>query len=625
MQKERNSQKMRVILLFFIFLYSFSYGENIVKIDTNFTEIKEFQVGYIIDNEKKLTFEDIQSMKFIEGKNGNTFGANTLNTWVKIEFENITKNKQTLFLHQDEAFTLFSIDFYEVNSQGKLLQKKEINIYDADVKKDMLGADAVFKFTLDAFEKKTIYVQQQTVAYHYYNFLVFSESNSIEYLIFEKIDSVLFVGLLLALALYNLMIYITSRYKEYLYYSLYLFTASIWVLYIYGGLAHYFHMYGALPFKFNFAMVLLPLFLALFIQTILETKRYYKTEHIFLNIMIWIMSLTFIYGFINFAHALQLLSIILNYTLITFLWISISIYKKGNKIIKIFLVAHIFYIILNVYALTFYTGIGEYSYLSSHGIGIGIIIEALILSYLVSYKFKIAEEEKQVSQLLLLEKSKMADMGEIVANIAHQWRQPLATVSICSAILQEKKLLGKLTDEDLKEELGHIDSNVAHMSQTVEDFLTYFRPNKIKADFFVLDAVGKALLIIGNTLCKNDIEIIVDVNKEYKIFGFKEEYVQVLISIISNAIYALEHKDIKIIKISATLSKKSVKLSIEDTAGGIKKELLGKIFDPYFTTKHQSSGTGLGLYISKNIIEKSMNGTLEVENTKKGAKFSIII
>jgi len=612
----------------FVILYLFmcvTLLQATVIIDSNHSNITDFELEYFIDDSEKLQFNDVKDMKFKKGKNSDTLGAKVTNTWIKIKLFNSTSQRQILTLHHDLAYFFPNIHYFEVDSENNLINKKMIKVYSSNAKNEMDGSDALYKFVLDAQKNKTIYINQKTLAYHYYNFSIRSLKESSRFLIYQKVDGVLFVGLLFALAIYNLFIFFSTRYKEYLYYSLYLISATVWIFYIYGSLAHYFQIYGELSFRFNFALMFIPIFLVLFVQTIFETKTKYKMEHKFLNSIIVILSANFIYGIIDFSHAIQLLSSVLNYTLIVFMIISISIYKKGNKIIKIFLLAHTFYLIFNVYAMLFYMGLAEFNYISFHGIGIGIIIEALMLSYLVSYKFKVIEEEKKISQLLLVQKTKMADMGEMVSSIAHQWRQPLSTIGVSSGILREKKIQGKLSDMDFIEELYFIDSNIEHMSQTVEDFLSYFKPNKTKQNFYIVDVIDRSLLIIGNTLYKNEIDIILDIDKELKIFGQKEEFIQVLISLITNAIYALKNKEKKSIQIIAKHEKNKTVLEIIDNAGGVKKEILTKIFDPYFTTKQNSKGTGLGLYISKGIIQNSMNGDIKVENTKDGAKFSIII
>jgi diguanylate cyclase (GGDEF)-like protein len=389
---------MRFLLLFILF-FTFSFSKNTININSDTFKIQDFEIGYFINDNDKFNLEDINSIKFLSGKNSDTLGAKVKDTWVKIKLFNSTEKKQRIFLHQDLAFTCIFINYYEVDNKGKLLNKKEINIYDS-TSQQLYGSDAIFEFDLAALETKTIFVRQITPAYHFYNFSIFSDKESKEYLIYEKVDGVLFFGLLIALAIYNMFIFISSRYKEYLYYSLYLISATTWIFYMYGSLAHYLNIYGAVAVRFNFGLMLTPVFLALFVQSIFETKEKYKTEHKFLNSIIIVLLSNSIYGIINFNHSLELLSISLNYSLLVFLFISLSIYKKGNKIIKIFLFAHIFYLIFSISALMFYTGNIAFSYIPLHGIGIGIIIEALMLSYLVSYKFKVIEEEKEEQRKL---------------------------------------------------------------------------------------------------------------------------------------------------------------------------------------------------------------------------------
>ncbi|NOQ31593.1 MAG: transporter substrate-binding domain-containing protein [Helicobacteraceae bacterium] len=235
---------------------------------------------------------------------------------------------------------------------------------------------------------------------------------------------------------------------------------------------------------------------------------------------------------------------------------------------------------------------------------------------------KLDEKVRERTNELLTQKSKMQNMGEMVGNIAHQWRQPLSVVNLCLGILKHKRLQNRLSEDEFKKQIANIQSSTLYMSQTIEDFLTYFRPNKIKEKFNVNEAVNKALSIVNNLLYKSAIKVNVDVDKSYTIDGFKDEYVQVVISIISNSIAILESKKLKKIDISATRTNKIV-LSISDTGGGIDEKIIDRIFEPYFTTKHQSEGTGLGLYIAKMIIENNMEGKIDVQNTKDGALFTI--
>ena len=393
---------MRLFILF-LSLLSFSLAQPVVNINSDKSAITDFELSYFIDSTNELKFEDIKSMEFTKGKNKDSLGVKVKEAWIKIELFNATKQKQTLFLHQDIAYKYISLEYFEVDGNDNLINKELIAPYSAEAHNQLNGADAIFEFTLDSQEYKTIYIHQKTPAYHFYNFFIFSQKESIEYLIYEKVDAVLISGLLLALALYNFLIFISSRYKEYLYYSLYLISSTLWIFYVYGSMAHYFQIYGDIPARFNFGMMLSPIFLTLFIQTIFKTKARYTKEHKLLNSIIFLSLMNFVYGLIDFTSALEIMSLSLSYALIIFMWIAISLYRKGDKLIKIFLVAHTFYLIFSIYALLYYMGLVDANFISSHGTSIGLIIEALLLSYLVSYKFKIMELEQEKDRIKQIE------------------------------------------------------------------------------------------------------------------------------------------------------------------------------------------------------------------------------
>jgi len=376
------------------------FADPLVTITSDKTKLHDFKLSYFIDRTNEMTIDNVPNMKFLTATNSDTLGIDVTHTWIKIKLFNATEKNQQLFLHQDLGFTFAKTIYYEMDTKNTILNTKVVDDTSSSYAENIEGSDIVFKFRLNPHEYKTIYVNQITHAYHFYNFSLLNEKNSIKYLIYEKIDGVLFAGLLFALALYNLLLFLSTRYKEYLYYTLYLSSATVWIFYMYGAMAHYVQVYGGIAFRFNFGLMFIPIFLALFVQTVFETKEKYKREHLFLNSIIATLVLTIIYGIFDFNHALQLLSLVLDYSLIVFMGISISIYRKGNPLIKIFLLAHTFYLIFNIYALLFYMGLVDFNYISSHAIGIGIIIEALFLSYLLSYRIKILEDIKK-SQVAL--------------------------------------------------------------------------------------------------------------------------------------------------------------------------------------------------------------------------------
>jgi C4-dicarboxylate-specific signal transduction histidine kinase len=214
----------------------------------------------------------------------------------------------------------------------------------------------------------------------------------------------------------------------------------------------------------------------------------------------------------------------------------------------------------------------------------------------------------------------MASLGQMLANIAHQWRQPLTELSLTVFNLKKsaKNHNTVKLDKYYKESLGIIEN----MSQTIDDFTNFFNPNKPKEKFFLDFAVDDALLIAKKLIQKEDINLTKEFEK-VEVFGVLNELSQVIINLVQNSSEAFVYKDIDKKNISIKISKSNTSAIIifEDNAGGIDDSILDKIFEPYFTTKHQSNGTGLGLFMSKMIIEKSLNGTISALNIKNGMQF----
>jgi len=235
-------------------------------------------------------------------------------------------------------------------------------------------------------------------------------------------------------------------------------------------------------------------------------------------------------------------------------------------------------------------------------------------------------EEKQ--KILFLQ-SRMASLGQMIANIAHQWRQPLTELNL--TLFNMKKVFKSDNYEKMDELYSESKTLISNMSKTIEDFSNFFNPQKQKESFKIKEAINEALAILKKAIEIDNIKIKVDVLGDYKVMGVPNELSQVIINLIQNSKDAFIENGInkKIITISLKeeqiLNKKYAKLEIKDNAGGINKEDLDKIFDPYFTTKHKSQGTGLGLFMSKMIIEKSLNGELSHKNSDKSSIFKILI
>jgi len=251
-------------------------------------------------------------------------------------------------------------------------------------------------------------------------------------------------------------------------------------------------------------------------------------------------------------------------------------------------------------------------------------------------KKEIQEEVEQNRQKdnMLFQQSKMASMGEMIENIAHQWRQPLSLISTSASGIKINKEYGTLSDELLDEAVDNIMNGTKFLSNTIDDFRDFYKVDKTKERFNIKEVLDKTLKLTSSRFTNRAIKVIKDCEELY-ILGFENELIQVFINILNNARDQLENfsHDERFIFISVKKDENRAVISIKDNAGGIKEEIINRIFEPYFTTKGSDKGTGIGLFMSKEIIEKHFYGEIFAKNETliynkkeyKGANFIIYL
>ena len=266
-------------------------------------------------------------------------------------------------------------------------------------------------------------------------------------------------------------------------------------------------------------------------------------------------------------------------------------------------------------------------------IGILIIVLSLFLSYVIKKQFEEYKQNAKDKDRLLFQQSKMAAMGEMLENIAHQWRQPLSVITTCASGIKMQKEYNLLTDENLINSVDNIMESAEHLSQTVDDFRNFYKDDKVKAKFKIINAINKSIQLVQSKYKSQNIQIITNTS-DLEVVGLKNELIQVIINILNNARDVFESIEIeeKIIIISVEKIDGNAVIKFCDNGGGVVQENLEKIFTQKFTTKSDADGTGIGLYMSKLIIEKA-NGIIKVKNKefiyedKKyiGAEFTITL
>jgi C4-dicarboxylate-specific signal transduction histidine kinase len=238
---------------------------------------------------------------------------------------------------------------------------------------------------------------------------------------------------------------------------------------------------------------------------------------------------------------------------------------------------------------------------------------------------KALQQENTQLQQLLMQQSKMAQMGAMIDGIAHQWKQPLHQINSILPQLERHHANGTLTPEFLEQSLDRIELLTEHLSQTVDSFRHFFHPQKPEERFDIAAAVSETLALMAGELARSGVVTTFSCENSHTAFGSKKEFVQAFFSIINNARECFLHRDVTQPKLSVEVAcdGTEITVTIRDNAGGIPAQYVNKIFDLYFTTKRQGHGTGLGLYIAKMLIEKGMYGTITAENEGDGAAFVI--
>ncbi len=239
---------------------------------------------------------------------------------------------------------------------------------------------------------------------------------------------------------------------------------------------------------------------------------------------------------------------------------------------------------------------------------------------------KLIEENRKKDEIMLAQ-SRHAAMGEMISMIAHQWRQPIAVIAMWANNIVADVDMDEMNSKNFKDYADNIVNQTKHLSSTIDDFRNFFKPNKEKENIVLKDIMEECLAVVNKSLENNNIQVEKNYKSQNKIKIHSRELVQVYINLIKNAKDALIENNIKNAKITINIyeDNDNIITEIRDNAKGIDEDIILKIFEPYFTTKSVQSGTGLGLYISKIIVEKHLHGIIGVDNINNGACFTILL
>ncbi|GLR64969.1 hypothetical protein GCM10007878_24070 [Marinospirillum insulare] len=336
-----------------------------------------------------MKFEQLRNQTFHPTNSTTTLGNQASVTWYRIKLHNQEKQQQKLYLHLPKAYHLRSVAIFEESSS--LINQASIDLNTANNHPLMYQGTVVYPFTLPAQTTTSLYIKSHAYSHQWFAAEIYDDEQSKKALVGGHLDIALLVGMLAALVFYNSLLYLATSKKENILYSLYLISGQVWIALAYGLISKTFNVYGDWVFMLNLTVFTMPIFLVLFMMAIFETSQTYPKEHKGLQAILVLLVLGFAYGLFDISSALKYASSLALIMMLVTFSVSISLFRKGNPLVKYFLIGHTFFVIFNAYAVLYYKGLIEPNYVNSHGVGIGIVLEALTLAFIISHRIKILE------------------------------------------------------------------------------------------------------------------------------------------------------------------------------------------------------------------------------------------
>lgn len=391
---------IKILMLAFVLLSKSVLAR--IELSEMGTNLEQFSMAYLVDRSGDLTIDDVTGLEFIASSNRLSLGTDAKVAWARIELKNTSTIERQLFLHHPAAYHNKSVGFYTL-LDNSVTSSLEIDLHDGDSHPQLIGGSAIFEFTVPAQSTIIAYVKTESYSHQWFSLNLYDLEHSRKALVGTHVDIALMVGILIALMLYNVLIFVITRKNENILYAFYLVSGIVWIALSYGLLANIFGVHGFSIMRLHLSLLTMPSFLILFMMTIFETRQKYPNEHKLLLSVLCFLVADFVFGIYNIALALKPASSLAALMIVVTLYVSIKLVKKGETLANYFLIGHSLFFFFNVFAVLYYKGLAPVTYMTSHGVGIGIMLEALMLAFIISYRMKQLEKYKLVQEELQLQ------------------------------------------------------------------------------------------------------------------------------------------------------------------------------------------------------------------------------
>ncbi len=607
------------------------------------------------DREGNRSLQDVQISPFTPYEKERTanFGFTKSVYWFKVDLADLHPSPTRKWWMKIDYPLLETVDLYLIDVSGTIVKYERLGTSQPFEDREVLSHHFISELPLNTLNDATLLLRVKTQSSMQLPLSILSSEDLFSEIEQNNFFVGIYYGIFIIILLYNIVLFIYTHDLNYLRYLLFLVSFILWQLsfdglgikYLWGD-NRWMIEYGSSVF-----IVLSSFFALYFSRHFLNTSRYTpRMDKVILFMMgvtsvMSVVSALFPYGTVIPINA-ALASIMPFVLLLAGLGVMRHEYRAARFYVagwSSFLIATIIFA-FNKFDLvpTFY-GVNHVQQIGS---AIEMIFLSLALAHrvyllqreyieklnhlndMLSDKVTVALSEARLKDRLFVQQSRLAAMGEMIEQIAHQWRQPLHTLALINQDMYVKQKLGTCDEAYFDNSHERIDEHLQYLSKTIDDFRNFYKTDKSKSledvGTLVIDALNLSDVFLKYAKIKTEL----NVTTNRKVHIAKNEMIQVLLNLLKNAHDAIVEQKIAHGKIIVTVEdhdEGGLRVSVEDNAGGISDSVMEKIFDIYFTTKDPEHGTGLGLHMSKYIIEESFGGKIWVENTRRGARFVIVL
>ncbi|RLA58223.1 MAG: hypothetical protein DRQ78_12415 [Epsilonproteobacteria bacterium] len=617
-------QKLTILLLL-LFLSSSALGQTLFVGSKNEYNLLQYASLYH-DSSQKMTLKEVKKESWTDiSVEELAFPVSATAHWLKYNIENNSAISKAYYLGHDVSNIHF-LDVY-ILQKGVVLQQYLTGSHRPLGNRALVYHSYLFPLTLKAGEKKEIYIRIK----HLYSAISVNMSlkEQTPFLLDDYAKNVwqgIFLGVMIVMFFYNLVLYLMTAYRPYLAYILYLGSFGTWVSLHMGYGVYLFDFIPVNIFRYFEISIAIwfSVFIIWFITGVLELKKVMpKTYKMFQAIawgfiLSWASIIVFLFLDIDGYYVYPSLLFFSNFLVMNICIVVISaiLLRKGNKTALYILLAWIFFVSsMIIFGLSLTNVIPPYDWIMPY-VQVTMVIETMMLSLVLGDRYRQQEQ-------FLRQQSRLASMGSMIENIAHQWRQPLSEIN--ADLLALEMHLEEGDKKNIKKRMQILEDKTQLMSETIDDFQNFYAKDKTKELFRLEKVVQKSIDLLEDRIAKYDIEVKVNTKEALELHGVENEYLQVLLAVLNNAIDALKKNEKEERKINIILLKegKNTLLQITNNAKKIEAKNIVKVFEPYYTTKESKEQNGIGLFMSKKIIEESFYGSIEIENVSEGVRVKI--